>query len=79
MYPDKTASRVEILLKNGERLVKTVDIPKGDPRDPMDASDIAQKVKFFAGNRDQNKVDQIVDTILNLEKANNINELVSLT
>ncbi|MDD4092898.1 MAG: hypothetical protein PHQ63_10075, partial [Smithellaceae bacterium] len=78
MYPDKTASRVEILLKNGERLVKTVDIPKGDPRDPMEAEDIAQKVKFFAGNRDQNKVDQIVDTILNLEKANNINGLVSL-
>ena len=34
MYPDKTASRVEILLKNGERLIKQVDIPKGDPRDP---------------------------------------------
>ena len=78
MYPDKTASRVEILLKNGERLVKTVDIPKGDPRDPMEAEDIAQKVKFFAGGRDQNKVNQIIDAILNLEKANNINELVSL-
>ncbi len=77
MYPDKTASRVEILLKSGERLVKTVDIPKGDPRDPMEAGDIAQKVKFFAGSRDQNKVDRIVDTILNLEKVNNIKELAS--
>jgi len=68
---------VEILLKSGERLVKTVDIPKGDPRDPMEAGDIAQKVKFFAGSRDQNKVDRIVDTILNLEKVNNIKELAS--
>ena len=78
MYPDKTASRVEILLKNGERLVKTVNIPKGDPRDPMEAGDIAQKVKFFAGRRDQNNVDRIVDTILNMEKTNNIKELASL-
>jgi 2-methylcitrate dehydratase PrpD len=78
MYPDKTASRVEILLKNGERLVKQVDIPKGDPRDPMEASDVTKKVKFFAGNRDQKKLDRIVDAILNLEKANNVRELVSL-
>jgi 2-methylcitrate dehydratase PrpD len=48
-----------------------------DPRDPMEAGDIAQKVKFFAGSRDQNKVDRIVDTILNLEKVNNIKELAS--
>ncbi|MCK7468177.1 MAG: MmgE/PrpD family protein [Desulfosudis oleivorans] len=41
MYPDKTASRVEILLINGERLTKQVDIPKGDPRDPMEAGDIS--------------------------------------
>jgi len=78
MYPDKTASRVEILLKNGERLVKQVDIPKGDPRDPMEASDVTKKVKFFAGNRDQKKLDRIVDAVLNLEKASNVRELVSL-
>ena len=78
MYPDKTASLVEILLKNGERLVKQVDIPKGDPRDPMEASDVTKKVKFFAGNRDQKKLDRIVDAVLNLEKANNVRELVSL-
>jgi 2-methylcitrate dehydratase PrpD len=78
MYPDKTASRVDIVLKNGERLIKQVDIPKGDPRDPMDAGDIAQKVKFFAGNRDQNNLERIVDVILGLEKAKNIRDLVSL-
>lgn len=78
MYPDKTASRVEILLTNGERLVKQVDIPKGDPRDPMEAGDIAQKVKFFAGDRDQKNLDRIVDTVLNLEKANNIRDLTAL-
>lgn len=78
MYPDKTASRVEILLKNGERLTKQVDIPKGDPRDPMEADDIARKVKFFSGKRDPNKNERIIDEIMNLEKAKNIRDLVSL-
>ena len=78
MYPDKTASRVEILLKNGERLTKQVDIPKGDPRDPMGADDIARKVKFFSGKRDPQKIERIIDEIMNLEKAKNIRDLVSL-
>jgi 2-methylcitrate dehydratase PrpD len=78
MYPDKTASRVEIMLKSGERLTKQVDIPKGDPRDPMDAGDIVEKLKFFAGSRSSKKLERIVDEILGLEKAKNIGELISL-
>jgi 2-methylcitrate dehydratase PrpD len=78
MYPDKTASRVEILLKNGERLTKQVDIPKGDPRDPMEADDIMRKVKFFSGKRDPKKNERIIDEIMDLEKAKNIRDLVSL-
>jgi 2-methylcitrate dehydratase len=78
MYPDKTASRVEILLKNGERLTRQIDIPKGDPRDPMEADDIARKVKYFSGKRDPKKNERIIDEIMNLEKAKNIRDLVSL-
>jgi 2-methylcitrate dehydratase PrpD len=78
MYPDKTASRVEILLKNGERLTRQIDIPKGDPRDPMEADDVASKVKFFSGNRDPQKIERIIDEIMNLEKAKNIRDLASL-
>jgi len=78
MYPDKTASRVEILLKNGEMLAKQVDIPKGDPRDPMEADDVARKVKFFSGKRDPKKNERIIDEIMNLEKTKNIRDLVSL-
>ena len=78
MYPDKTASRVEILLKNGARFTKQVDIPKGDPRDPMEADDVARKVKFFSGKRDPKKNERIIDEIMNLEKTKNIRDLVSL-
>jgi 2-methylcitrate dehydratase PrpD len=78
MYPDKTASRVEILLKNGARFTKQVDIPKGDPRDPMEADDVERKVKFFSGKRDPKKNERIIDEIMNLEKTKNIRDLVSL-
>ncbi|MCP4753734.1 MAG: MmgE/PrpD family protein, partial [Proteobacteria bacterium] len=39
IYPERTSSRVEIILKDGSKIVKQVDIPKGDPRDPMKADD----------------------------------------
>ena len=78
MYPDKTASRVEILMKNGEQLTRQVDIPKGDPRDPMEAKDLERKVKFFSGKRDPKKSERIIDEIMNLEKTKNIRDLVSL-
>ena len=78
MYPNKTASRVEILMKNGEQLTRQVDIPKGDPRDPMEAKDLERKVKFFSGKRDPKKSERIIDEIMNLEKTKNIRDLVSL-
>jgi len=55
-----------------------VDIPKGDPRDPMEADDIAGKVKFFSGNRDRKKTERIIHTIMSLEKMHDIRELTSL-
>ena len=60
-YPERTASRVEIILKGGKRLVRQVDMPKGDPRDPMEAGDLADKVRQFAGGRDRRKIEQIID------------------
>lgn len=78
MYPNKTASRVEILMKNGEQLTRQIDIPKGDPRDPMEAKDLERKVKFFSGKRDPKKSERIIDEIMNLEKTKNIRDLVSL-
>src|SRR4030067_3629897 len=41
VYPGLTASRVEIRLKSGRMLAKQVDIPRGDPRNPMTAGGVA--------------------------------------
>jgi 2-methylcitrate dehydratase PrpD len=68
-YPAMTSSRVEVRLKSGEALVKQVDIPKGDPRDPMTAADLADKLRRFATRKDDKAVDSIVRLSLELENV----------
>lgn len=78
LYPEKTASRIKVSLKKGETLERLVEIPKGDPRDPMTAADLAAKLRRFAGARDLEKIDRVIELIMNLETADGIRELVSL-
>ncbi|MBU2510132.1 MmgE/PrpD family protein [bacterium] len=78
VYPEKTSSRVEIQLKDGTKFVEQVDIPKGDPRDPMKANDIVKKVKQFSGIRNQNNIDTICSKILDLENIHNIGDITEI-
>jgi 2-methylcitrate dehydratase PrpD len=77
-YPDKTSSRVAVHLTDGEVLTRQVDIPKGDPRDPMTEEDLIEKLRRFAANRDSVRVQEIVPAVLNLEKADGVGPLVSM-
>jgi 2-methylcitrate dehydratase PrpD len=72
IYPEKTSSRVEITLKNGVKLVSQVNIPKGDPRDPMDEKDLVDKIKRFASNRDHTAIDRIASMIMDIESYKDI-------
>lgn len=78
IYPDKTCSRVEITLKGGKRLTRQVDIPKGDPRDPMNGSDLDRKVRHFAGQRDGERVGKAVELIMDMENVQDIRDLTTL-
>jgi 2-methylcitrate dehydratase PrpD len=78
LYPDKTASRVEIKLAGGASFENQVEIPKGDPRDPMQGDALAEKVKAFAGNRERTKLNRVIDLIMDLEKQDNLDELLPL-
>jgi len=77
-YPGTTPSRVEIRLKSGRTLVKQVDIPKGDPRDPMTAEDVADKLKRFASRKDEKTMDKIIGLSLELERVGSIKELTAI-
>jgi 2-methylcitrate dehydratase len=50
LFPKFQASRVTITTTDGRKLSKRVDVPKGDPRDPMTEAEIG--VKFNALGRD---------------------------
>ncbi len=78
MYPDKTASKVEIKLKNGEKMECLVEIPKGDPRDPMKADDIAEKVRHFSGSRERGRIDSVIESIMSIEGAPGVGKLAAL-
>jgi 2-methylcitrate dehydratase PrpD len=77
-YPDDTASRVEITLKSGRKVSRQVDVPKGDPRDPMEADDLASKLRFFARGRDEALLERIIGLITSLEELGDVRELTSL-
>lgn len=74
MYPDRTASRVEIRCKDGRVLSRQVDIPKGDPRDPMEEDDIADKVRRFAGGCGKREVERTIMLALALDGLESISE-----
>jgi 2-methylcitrate dehydratase PrpD len=78
VYPEKTSSRVELNLKGSRKLVKQIDIPKGDPRDPMTLDDLAEKVRVFAAERDPAGRDKVVERTVDLEKVRNIRELTEI-
>lgn len=78
MYPEHTASRVEIRLKSGEVLKKQIDTPKGDPRDPMTADDLSRKMKEFAKGYDKGQLDEVIALVLDLENVTDIKQLTSV-
>jgi 2-methylcitrate dehydratase PrpD len=78
IYPDKTSSRLELLLKDGRRVIRQVDIPKGDPRDPMATSDIVAKLGRFAQARDKAVLERLVELVMDIENLPAIDEMCTL-
>jgi 2-methylcitrate dehydratase PrpD len=75
LYPEKTASRVRVVLKDGRTATKQVDFPRGDPRDPMDVEALAAKLRTFARGKDAEGVRRIIDLALSLETLQDISQL----
>jgi len=80
LFPKFQPSRVTITTNNGQQHATRVDVPKGDPRDPMTEDEIA--VKFNALGKDVISDDQrkkLQQCIMNIDSAKNVNELLALT
>ena len=80
LFPKFQPSRVTITTNDGKQHSTRVDVPKGDPRDPMSEEEIA--VKFIALGGDGIGKDQckkLQKFIMHLETAGSLEGLVKLT
>jgi len=80
LFPKFQPSRVTITKHDGKEFSTRVDVPKGDPRDPMTEEEIA--VKFTALGGDvigKRQCENLRQSIMNLENAKKLDELLALT
>jgi 2-methylcitrate dehydratase len=80
LFPKFQPSQVTITTTAGKSFTKRVDVPKGDPRDPMTAEEIG--IKFTALGKDvigQAACRKLADTIMKLETLASVKELTALT
>jgi 2-methylcitrate dehydratase len=79
LFPKFQPSRVTLTLKDGQQFATRVDVPKGDPRDPMTADEIG--VKLTALGKDvvgEERCKQIGEHIMAIEKQPNVDALMQL-
>ncbi|TVQ31953.1 MAG: MmgE/PrpD family protein [Phycisphaeraceae bacterium] len=79
LFPKFQPSQVTLTLKSGKKVTKRVDVPKGDPRDPMTEDEI--KVKFDALGVEvvgKEKCDAAGKLIMAIEKEKTLDRLFEL-
>jgi len=80
LFPKFQPSRVTITTSDGRVSSTRVDVPKGDPRDPMTEEEIA--VKFTALGGDvigKKQCEKLRQCIMNIDSAKTVDELLQLT
>ncbi|MDO8957325.1 MAG: MmgE/PrpD family protein [Deltaproteobacteria bacterium] len=79
IYPERFASKVEIVLKDGQSLWRRVDYPKGSPENPMTTDEIEDKFKALARTvKDQDTILSILKLYQSLEELKDLSPLIAL-
>ena len=72
------STRVEILNQSGEKLEKFVEIPTGDPRNPLSMEQIEDKFRNQAAySLREQEIETAIQKIHDLENINDLNDLMS--
>ncbi|MGG1558611.1 MmgE/PrpD family protein [Geobacillus thermoleovorans] len=77
-YPKKWGTVLEVTLRNGERIVKQTDFPKGDPENPVSASELTDKFKRLAGHLPAGMVEGYVRRVMELEEIGSMSAFFSI-
>jgi len=80
LFPKFQPSRVTITTNDSKEYSTRVDVPKGDPRDPMTEEEIAVKFTALGGEViGKKQCEKLRQYIMNLESAKKVDELLELT
>jgi 2-methylcitrate dehydratase len=80
LFPKFQPSRVTITTNDGKQYSTRVDVPKGDPRDPMTEEEIAVKFTALGGEViGKEQGEKLRQCIMNLENATKLDDLLALT
>lgn len=78
-YPKFWPAKVRIRTRSGSLIESRVDIPKGDPRNPLTDEELAERFSLLARKTlDHNRVEAIQKAVWRLEGMENVNELTAL-
>ena len=80
LFPKFQPSRVTITTNDGKQYSTRVDVPKGDPRDPMTEDEIA--VKFNALGKSvvgEARCNELRKWIMSMERQEKVSPLIDLT
>jgi len=71
---------VEVVMKDGRRLAKQVEYPKGEPENPFSEQDHFDKLNWMATHlgMSKNRIEELADVLNRLEKLPNITKLNEL-
>lgn len=79
IYPEKFAGKVEIATKNGKVYNTRIDFPLGSPENPLSFENIVKKFKSLTFRvQPQDRIDAVIEKVVELEKLANIKELIQL-
>lgn len=76
-YPQVTPTRVEVTLRDGRVLKSEVEMPKGDPRVPLDEATLVAKFEELAGMAyPAAKVARVRDAVMRIEEFSDLRDFV---
>lgn len=79
-YPDHYSTSITIIMNDDTKYYSVIDDPLGDWRNPVDKDFVISKFKSlaFKGIPDEDRVNKIIDYVFNIEKQENISDLMEL-
>ncbi|MCF8111356.1 MAG: MmgE/PrpD family protein [Desulfobacteraceae bacterium] len=76
-YPEFTATKVKIFLKNGEKYSKLIKLPKGDPRNPLSKEELEDKFKGLVSRiLNHKETERLYADIWELESLQDVSEFI---